>query len=74
MEYRSTKGTRFFSPPTPSMMDRWNDLKAKLKKKYPSLTDNDLLYKEGKKNEMFERLRIKLEINKEDWMKIMKEI
>ncbi len=74
MAYQPNKTPRPFSPSTPSMMDRWNDQKAKLKKKFPSLTNNDLLYKEGKKNEMFENLRIKLSISIEDWKKIMKEI
>jgi hypothetical protein len=74
MEYKSSKATRLFSPSTPSMMDRWIEQKAKLLKKFPRLTNNDLLYNEGKKNEMFENLRIKLNISKEDWKKIIEKI
>lgn len=74
MEYNSNKTNRFFSRATPSMMDKWNEQKAKLKKKFPSLTNNDLRYSEGKKSEMFENIRIKLDITVEDWKKIMEEI
>ena len=74
MTHKSKNITRIFSPATPSMMDIWNEQKANLKNKFPSLTNNDLRYKEGKKNEMFESLRIKLGISKEDWKKVMKEI
>jgi hypothetical protein len=74
MAQKFSQATRIFSHATPSMMDIWIEQKAKLKKKFPSLTDSDLRYKEGKKNEMFENLRIKLEISVEDWKKVMKEI
>jgi len=63
-----------FSRSTPSMMDRWNEQKAKLKIKFPSLTDSDLRYNEGKRGEMLENLRIKLDVSIENWKKIMKEI
>jgi hypothetical protein len=63
-----------FSRSTPSMMDRWNAQKAKLKKKYPNLTDADLRYSEGKRGEMLENLRIKLDVSADNWKKIMKEI
>ncbi|MCX6168409.1 MAG: hypothetical protein NTX65_03650 [Ignavibacteriales bacterium] len=71
MESKSNKAARQFSPSTPSMMDRWIEQKAKLKKKFPNLTNNDLLYHEGKKNEMFENLRIKLNLSKEEWKKMI---
>ncbi len=74
MAYKSNKPTRLFSPATPTMMDRWNEQKTKLKKKFPSLTDTDLRYKEGKKSEMFESLRIKLDISIEDWKKMIEDI
>lgn len=44
----------------------WNELKGKLKKKYATLTDNDLLYAEGKKDEMMGKLQIKLGKTKEE--------
>jgi len=38
----------------------WNDLKGKLKEKYANLTDNDLLFTEGKEDELLKRLEKKL--------------
>ena len=38
----------------------WNEQKGKLKQKFATLTDNDLLYAEGKKDEMMGKLQIKL--------------
>ena len=38
----------------------WNEQKGKLKQKFAVLTDNDLMYKEGKKEEMLGKLQIKL--------------
>lgn len=44
----------------------WNEQKGKLKQKFAVLTDNDLMFKEGKKDEMFGRLQIKLGKTKEE--------
>jgi len=74
MTNKSNKQIRLFSRATPTMMEKWNEQKAKLKEKFPSLTNSDLRYKEGKKNEMFENIRVKLDISKEDWKKIIEEI
>lgn len=38
----------------------WNEIKGKLKKKYADLTDDDLLYEEGKDEELLGRLQRKL--------------
>lgn len=38
----------------------WNELKGKLKQKYSSLTDDDLLFEEGKEDELLGRLQRKL--------------
>jgi uncharacterized protein YjbJ (UPF0337 family)/predicted small secreted protein len=38
----------------------WNELKGKLKQKYADLTDDDLLYAEGKEEEFYGRLQQKL--------------
>ena len=38
----------------------WNELKGKLKKKYAILTDNDLLYEDGREDELFGRLQKRL--------------
>ncbi len=49
----------------------WNEQKGKLKKKFAVLTDNDLMFEEGKKNEMLGKLQIKLGKSKEELKKIM---
>jgi len=37
----------------------WNELKGKVKQKYANLTDNDLMYEEGKEDELLGRLQQK---------------
>ena len=49
----------------------WNEQKGKLKQKYATLTDNDLMFAEGKKDEMFGRLQIKLGKSKDELLKII---
>lgn len=51
---------------TTELKGSWNDLKGKLKQKYAALTDNDLLYQSGKKDEMLGKLQIKLGKTKEE--------
>ncbi len=48
----------------------WNEQKGRLKQKYAFLTDNDLMFEEGKKDEMFGKLQIKLGKTKEELHKI----
>jgi len=38
----------------------WNELKGKLKQRYAELTEDDLLYEEGKEDEMWGKLEKKL--------------
>ena len=45
---------------TNTIIGNWNERKGKLKLKFGFLTDNNLLYEEGKKEEMLGRLQIKL--------------
>jgi len=52
----------------------WNEQKGKLKQKFAILTDNDLMFEEGKKEEMFGRLQIKLGKTKEELHKIIASI
>lgn len=35
----------------------WNETKGKIKQQYANLTDNDLLYEEGKEDELYGRLQ-----------------
>lgn len=37
----------------------WNEVKGKLKQKYGSLTDDDLVFSEGKEDELLGRLQQK---------------
>lgn len=37
----------------------WNEAKGKIKQKYAALTDDDLLYEEGKDDELLGRLQKK---------------
>jgi uncharacterized protein YjbJ (UPF0337 family) len=49
----------------------WNEKKGRLKQKFAVLTDDDLLFAEGKKDEMFGRLQIKLGKTKEEIYKLI---
>jgi len=49
----------------------WNEQKGKLKQKFASLTNNDLMFEVGKKEEMLGRLEIKLGKTKEDLQKVI---
>jgi uncharacterized protein YjbJ (UPF0337 family) len=52
----------------------WNEQKGKLKQKFATLTDNDLMFEEGKKEEMLGKLQIKLGKTKEELHKIISEL
>lgn len=45
----------------------WNVQKSKLKEKFPILTDEDLRYENGKRDEMFSRVQVKLGKTKEEF-------
>lgn len=44
----------------------WNEQKGRLKQKFALLTDNDLLFAEGKKDEMLGKIQLKLGKTKEE--------
>ena len=56
---------------TTELKGNWNEQKGKLKQKFASLTDDDLMFAEGKKDEMLGKLQIKLGKTKEELHKIM---
>lgn len=56
---------------TTEIKGNWNEQKGKLKMKFAVLTDNDLMFEEGKKDEMFGRLQIKLGKSKEELEKLI---
>ena len=49
----------------------WNEQKGKLKQKFAALTDNDLMFEEGKKDEMLGKLQVKLGKTKEELQKVI---
>jgi uncharacterized protein YjbJ (UPF0337 family) len=44
----------------------WNEIKGKLKQKYGQLTDQDLMFAEGKEDELLGRLQTRLGKTKDD--------
>ena len=48
------------------MNGAWNDVKGKAKKQYANLTDDDLLYEEGKDDELVGRIQKKLGKTKDE--------
>jgi len=44
----------------------WNEMKGKLKQRFASLTDNDLLFEKGKEDEFYGRLQKKLGKSREE--------
>lgn len=51
---------------TTEVKGNWNQQKGLLKKKFATLTDNDLMYEQGKKDVMLGKLQIKLGKSKEE--------
>lgn len=49
----------------------WNEQKGRLKQKFAILTDDDLMFSEGKKDEMFGRLQKKLGKTKQELKEII---
>lgn len=56
------------------MRGSWNETKGKLKRKFATLTDSDMLFIDGKQEEMLGRLQVKLGKTKEEVKKILKEL
>lgn len=59
---------------TTQIKGNWNELKGKLKQKYATLTDDDLLFAEGKEDEMMGRLQEKLGKTKEEVHKLISDL
>jgi uncharacterized protein YjbJ (UPF0337 family) len=49
----------------------WNEAKGKLKQQFATLTDDDLLFEEGKQDELYGRLQAKLGMKKEEIHKMI---
>ncbi len=59
---------------TTELKGDWEVQKGKLKQRFAELTDNDLLFLEGKKDEMLGRIEKKLGKTKEEIRKILEKI
>jgi uncharacterized protein YjbJ (UPF0337 family) len=59
---------------TTEIKGNWNEQKGKLKQKFAGLTDNDLMFAEGKKDEMLGKLQIKLGKTKDELRKIIESL
>jgi uncharacterized protein YjbJ (UPF0337 family) len=62
------------SPSRLRIKGSWNELKGKLKQKFADLTDDDLLYVEGKEDELYGKLQKRLGKTKEELEKIFEEL
>lgn len=56
------------------IQENWNELKVKLQRKFSYLTDKDILFKEGKIEDLLERLQIKLGKTKAELRKTLEEL
>jgi len=59
---------------TTEVKGNWNQQKGLLKQKFANLTDNDLMYENGKKDEMLGKLQIKLGKSKEELDTLLKSL
>lgn len=59
---------------TTEIKGNWNELKGKMKQKFANLTDDDLLYEEGKEDELFGRIQKKVGKTKDEVKKIIAEL
>jgi len=59
---------------TLKLKGNWNETAGKLKQQYANLTDDDLLFKEGKEEELLGRLQAKVGKTKEQLRKIISKL
>lgn len=57
-----------------TLKGNWNELKGKLKQKYADLTDDDLMYTEGKEDELYGRLQQRLGKTREEIQDTIREM
>lgn len=56
---------------TTELEGNWEEFKGEIKQKFATITDDDLLFAEGKKDEMMGKLEQKLGKTKEELHKIL---
>ena len=54
------------SSTTDKIKGNWKEIKGKLKEEYAELTDNDLLYEEGKEDQLIGKIQQKVGKTKEE--------
>ena len=59
---------------TTDLKGKWNEVKGILKQKYANLTDDDLLYVEGKEEELYGRIQQKVGKSKEEVKKMIDQL
>ncbi len=52
----------------------WNEVKGKLKQKFGELTDDDLIFIEGKEDELYGRLQTRLGKTEAEIRRVLKDI
>jgi uncharacterized protein YjbJ (UPF0337 family) len=57
-----------------TMKGNWNEIAGKLKQQFANLTDDDLLFKQGKEEELLGRLQQKLGKTKSELRKLIAKI
>ncbi len=62
------------SAPKENFKDKWEEVKGKIKLEYADLTEDDLLYEEGKEDELFGRLRSRMGKSKEEMTHYLKHL
>jgi len=56
------------------MKGNWKEISGKLKQRFANLTDDDVLFKEGKEEELMGRLQKKLGTTKEGLRKLIADL
>ncbi len=69
MAFIKSTAIRQFATSTHSITENWYIQKAKLKKRYPILSDNDLSYEEAKNGIIWDKLKIKFGFKKKNCKK-----
>lgn len=59
---------------TTGIKGNWNELKGKLKQQFADLTDDDLLYEEGKEDELYGKIQQKVGKTKDEVKKMIADL
>lgn len=59
---------------TTGLEGKWNKIKGKLKQEFADLTDDDLLFEEGKEDEMYGKIQQKVGKTKDEIKKFIADL